>query len=88
MIALTLGPGETALWWIALAVGVVVIGVVVALFTLLSRLLADMSFGVASLGEMAERLERASAGGDLERTASLLRELREEIRVHDERLSG
>ncbi len=87
MIALTLGPGEVALWWIALAVGVVVLGVVVALLTLLSRLLRDVAFGVASLGEMADRLEQASAAGDLGRTAFVLSELREEIRVHDERLS-
>lgn len=86
-LATTLDPGQATLWWIALAVGAVVIGVVIVLFALLSRLLSDISSGVATLDTMAERVEGGSASGDLRATASVLRDIRDEIRVHDDLLS-
>lgn len=86
-LATTLDPDQATLWWIALAVGAVVIGVVIVLFAMLSRLLSDISSGVATLDAMAERVESGSASGDLRATASVLRDIRDEIRVHDDLLS-
>lgn len=87
VLATTLDPGQATLWWIALAVGAVVIGVVIVLFALLSRLLSDIRFGVSALDAMAERIETTSASSDLRATASVLRDIRDEIRVHDDLLS-
>jgi hypothetical protein len=87
VIVFALNPAQATLWWIALALGAVVVAVVVALFLFLSRLLHDIGFGLAAIDEMAERVERGSATSDLRATASTLRELREEIRVHDDLLS-
>ena len=83
-----LDPGQTTLWWIALAIGAVVIGVVIVLFALLSRLLSDISLGVSALDTMAERIELSSGAGDLRATASVLRDIRDELRVHDDLLSS
>lgn len=87
MTLLTLNPAQSTLWWIALAIGAVVVAVVIVLFLFLSRLLADIGDGVAAIDEVAERLRRGSATGELRATASTLRELREEIRIHDDLLS-
>ncbi len=83
-----LDPSQATFWWIALAVGAVVVGVVVVLLALLSRLLNDIRFGVAALDAMAERIEHGTAAGDLRATASVLRDIRDEIRVHDDLLSS
>ncbi len=87
MNLLALNPEQAVLWWVALAIGAVVVAVVIVLFLFLSRLLRDIHFGVAAMGEMAERVERGSATGDLRATAMTLREIREEIRIHDDLLS-
>jgi len=85
--ALALGPGQAALWWIALAVGLVVVAVVIALLTLLSRLLSDIVSSVGSLNEVAEGLGPEAAGDDLAATAASLRELRTEIKFQEELLA-
>jgi hypothetical protein len=84
---LALNPEQAVLWWVALAIGAVVVAVVIVLFLFLSRLLHDIRFGVAAMGEMAEQVQRGSATGDLRATAMTLREIREEIRIHDDLLS-
>lgn len=88
MSLLALNSGQATLWWIALVIGAVVVAVVIVLFLFLSRLLSDIGDGVAAIDEMAERLRRGSGTGELRATASTLRELREEIRIHDDLLSA
>jgi len=84
MILVMLDPSQVTLWWIALAIGFVVVAVVVVLFTFLSRLLHDIRVGVMELDDIAERIESGTAAGDLRATASVLRDIRDEIRVHDD----
>ncbi len=86
MILVMLDQSQYTLWWIALAIGAVVVAVVVVLFTFLSRLLRDIRVGVEALDEVAERMESGTATGDLRATASVLRDIRDEIRVHDDLL--
>lgn len=86
MILVMLDTGQYTLWWIALAIGLVVVLVVVLLFTFLSRLLHDIRVGVTALNEVAGRIESVSAAGDLRETATILRDIRDEIRVHDDLL--
>lgn len=78
---------QATLWWIALAIGLVVVAVVIALLTMLSRLLSDVASGVASLLEVAEGIERIAPGNDLPATAAGLRELGAEIRLQDDLLT-
>lgn len=85
MTALVLDSGQATLWWIALAVGAVVVGVVIALLTLLSRLLTGVGSSVAALEEVAGRIDGA-APGDLPAAAASLRELGTEIKLQDELL--
>ncbi len=84
MSLLALNPGQATLWWIALAIGAVVVAVVIVLFLFLSRLLHDIRVGVMELDDVAERIETGTAAGDLRATASVLRDIRDEIRVHDD----
>ena len=86
MILTMLDTGQYTLWWIALAIGAVVVAVVVVLFTFLSRLLHDIRVGVEALDDAAERMESSTATGDLRATASVLRDIRDELRVHDDLL--
>ncbi len=86
MILTMLDTGQYTLWWIALAIGAVVVAVVVVLFTFLSRLLHDIRVGVEALDDAAERMESGTATGDLRATASVLRDIRDELRVHDDLL--
>ncbi|MEJ7657779.1 MAG: hypothetical protein WKF33_12205 [Thermoleophilaceae bacterium] len=86
MTALVLDPGQATLWWIALAVGAVVVGVVIALLTLLSRLLTGVGSSVAALEEVAGRIDGAAPGDDLPAAAASLRELGTEIKLQDELL--
>lgn len=87
MTGVMLDPGQATMWWIALAVGAVVVATVVVLFLFLSRLLTDIRSGVEVLEQMAERVEQDSSSGDLRETAAVLRDIRDEIRVHDDLLS-
>ena len=87
MSVLALDTGEVTLWWIALALGAVVLAVVIVLLTLLSRLLGDVGSSVASLDEIAGRLERETPADALTTTATSLRDLRTEIKLHDDLLA-
>lgn len=85
--ATMLTSNQATLWWIALVIGIVVVLVVVALLTFLSRLLNDAVSGVATLQEIAERVDRETPGDDLPATAANLRELRTEIKLQDDLLA-
>ncbi|MCA1702212.1 MAG: hypothetical protein LC808_02645 [Actinobacteria bacterium] len=78
---------QATLWWIALAIGLVVVATVVVLLTFLSRLLSDIASGVASLEEIAEGIEQIAPGDDLPATAAGLRELGAEIKLQDDLLT-
>jgi len=79
---------EKALWLIALGLGLVVVFVVIALLTLLTRLVRDIDVGVASLWTVTKRLAQNTTGlYQLAGTGSILRALREELIRHDKLLS-
>lgn len=86
---LTLRAQDTALWEIALGLGLVVILVVIALLTLLSRLVHDIDVGVVDLWSIIKRAAQNTTGlYQLAGTGSIVRALREELLRHDNLLSG
>lgn len=87
MSLLALDTGEVTLWWVALAVGAVVVAVVIVLLALLSRLLSDVGSSVASLDEIAGQLEQETQADALPATATSLRDLSTEIKLHDDLLA-
>ncbi len=79
---------EKVLWGIALGIGLVVFIVVIALLTLLVRLVRDIDVGVDSLWTVTKRLAQNTTGlYQLAGTGSVLRALREELIRHDKLLS-
>lgn len=83
-----IGSDEKVLWGVALGIGLVVIFVVIALLTLLSRLVRDIDVGVASLWTVTKRLAQNTTGlYQLAGTGSILRALREEVIRHDKLLA-
>jgi predicted signal transduction protein with EAL and GGDEF domain len=84
---LGLTTDQATLWWIALAIGLVVVAVVIVLLTLLSRFLSDVASGVAALQDVAEQIERVAPSDDLPATAASLRELGAEIQLQDDLLT-
>ncbi len=88
MYLLALDSNEKVLWLVALGMGLVVIIVVIALLTLLHRLVRDIDDGVDSLWTVTKRLAQNTTGlYQLAGTASVLRALREELIGHDRLLS-
>jgi len=88
MFLLTLDSDEKVLWQVALGMGLVVILVVIALLTLLHRLVRDIDDEVDSLWTVTKRLAQNTTGlYQLAGTASVLRALREELIGHDRLLS-
>ncbi len=88
MFLLALDSNEKVLWLVALGMGLVVILVVIALLTLLHRLVGDIDDGVDSLWTVTKRLAQNTTGlYQLAGTASVLRALREELIGHDRLLS-
>ncbi len=90
---------ETTLWVVALVVGAVVVLAVVALLTLLLLFLRDIASGASSLVELTRRLPAETEAtevveGDgtitsqLETTASVVEEIREEVLLHRDLLPG
>jgi galactitol-specific phosphotransferase system IIC component len=89
MMVFALLAQETALWEIALGLGLVVILVVIALLTLLSRLVNDIDVGVWNLWTITKRAAQNTTGlYQLAGTGSIVRALREELLRHDNLLSG
>jgi len=83
-----LDSDEKVLWQVALGMGLVVILVVIALLTLLHRLVRDIDDEVDSLWTVTKRLAQNTTGlYQLAGTASVLRALREELIGHDRLLS-
>ena len=80
---------EKVLWQIALGMGLVVIIVVIALLTLLHRLVREVDNSVRSLWTVTKRLAQNTTGlYQLAGTGSVLRALREELIRHDKLLAG
>jgi len=88
MYLLVVDANEKAMWMIALGLGLVVVFVVIALLTLLSRLVRDIDVGVASLWTVTKRLAQNTTGlYQLAGTGSIVRALREEMMRHDKVLA-
>lgn len=80
---------EKVFWYVALGLGFVVILVVIALLTLLSRLVDDIDVNVDRLWTVTKRLAQNTTGMyQFAGTASILRALREELIRHDKMLSS
>jgi hypothetical protein len=74
-----------AFWLVALGMGAVVLLVVIALLTLLLRLVRDIDSGVESLTATAgEVAGNTAAIMELPKTAAVVRDIREEALLHDE----
>ncbi len=88
MLQLAVSSDAKVLWLITLGMGLVVILVVIALVTLLSKLVNDIDVGVDSLWTVTKRLAQNTTGlYQLAGTGSVLRALREELIRHDKLLS-
>jgi len=75
---------EKIFWYVALGLGFVVILVVIALLTLLSRLVDDIDVNVDNLWTVTQRWAQNTTGMyQFAGTASILRALREELVRHD-----
>ena len=85
---LAVNADDKTLWLVALGMGLVVIIVVIALLTLLHRLVRDIDNSVYSLWTVTKRLAQNTTGlYQLAGTGSVLRALREEMVRHDKLLS-
>jgi hypothetical protein len=83
-LATTVDSQEKAFWYVALGLGFVVILVVIALLTLLSRLVDDIDVNVDNLWTVTQRWAQNTTGMyQFAGTASILRALREELIRHD-----
>lgn len=79
---------EITMWKVALGIGAVVIVVVIALLTLLLRIVQDIDGNVFGVWEMAKRLAANTATTwQLHGTAASLQELKQEALLHDELLA-
>ena len=88
MFLLGVTDDAEVLWLVALGIGLVVIAVVIALLTLLTRLVKEIDDGVTSLWTVTKRLAQNTTGlYQLAGTASILRALREELIRHDKLLA-
>lgn len=89
MIAVALTQQNLNFWWIALGMGVVVVGVVIILLSLLSAYVKDIDERVADAWETATRLAANTATTwQLNRTAEQTNDLRVEVQRHADLLSG
>ena len=84
---LALTADERTLWYVALGIGLVVVFVVIALLTLLVRLVRYIDDGVAEVWATATRLAANTATTwQLQNTLNATRHLQEELRRHDQLL--
>lgn len=84
---LALTADERTLWYVALGIGLVVVFVVIALLTLLVRLVRYIDDGVAEVWATATRLAANTATTwQLQNTINATRQLQEELRRHDQLL--
>lgn len=80
---------ELTMWYIALGIGAVVIAVVIALLTLLLKIVQEIDMNVFGVWEMAKRLAANTATTwQLNKTAAVLEEVKREALLHDELLGS
>lgn len=88
MIELAITDSERTMWTITLVLGVVVLLVVLALLTILLRVVRNLDDNVKALWEMAKRVAANTATTwQLNGTAAVLEEIKKEALIHDEFLS-
>lgn len=88
MSVLALTSDQTVFWEVALGLGLVVVLVVIALLTLLHRLVRDIDVGVAALWTVTKRLAQNTTGMyQFAGTASISLALRDELIRHDKVLA-
>lgn len=84
---LTVTGADQTFWLIALGIGLVVVAVVIALLTLLVRLVSYIDEGVAEVWATATRLAANTATTwQLQNSLHATRQLKDEIRRHDQLL--
>lgn len=84
----SLSSNQFTMWWITVGIGLVVILVVIALLSLLLKIVKDIDTGVEDLWNMATRLAANTATTwQLTNAAQSLERLRDELKQHD-RLLG
>ena len=82
-------PQEKVFWYVTLGLGFVVILVVIALLTLLSRLVDDIDVNVDNLWTVTQRWAQNTTGMyQFAGSASILRALREELIRHEKMWAG
>ena len=80
---------DNALWVIALAAGAVVLLVVALLLFALYRYVRDIDTAVSSLDEIGDGVAANTVKiRDLLTTASVLKQIRAEVRIHDDYLAS
>ncbi len=80
---------DNALWVIALAAGAVVLLVVALLLFALYRYVRDIDKAVSSLDELGDGVAANTVKiRDLLTTASVLKQIRAEVRIHDDYLAS
>ena len=88
-LAVDVDSQEKVFWYIALGLGFVVILVVIALLTLLSRLVDDIDVAVDNLWTVTKRWAQNTTGMyQLAGAGSILRALRDEVIRHDKMFSN
>ena len=87
MTLLTVTGPDLTFWWIALGIGLVVVAVVIALLTLLVRLVRYIDEGVAEVWATATRLAANTATTwQLQNTLQATQQLKDEVQRHDQLL--
>lgn len=85
---LALASSEVTMWKISLGIGAVVLIVVIALLTLLLRIVQDIDRNVFGVWEMAKRVAANTATTwQLNKTAAAVGQIKEEALLHDGLLS-
>lgn len=88
LLATDVDSQEKVFWYIALGLGFVVILVVIALLTLLSRLVDDIDVAVHNLWTVTKRWAQNTTGMyQFAGSGSILRALRDELIRHDKMYS-
>jgi len=89
LLGVSVDSEEKVFWYVALGLGLVVILVVIALLSLLSRLVHDIDVNVDYLWTVTKRMAQNTTGMyQFAGTGSIARTLREELVRHDKMLSG
>ncbi len=89
LLAVSVDSQEKVFWYVALGLGFVVILVVIALLTLLSRLVDDIDVAVDNLWTVTKRWAQNTTGMyQFAGAGSIMRALRDEIIRHDKMFSS